>query len=46
MGVEPIGVADILAEVADLREAIVAIGLHFGVDGFEEDAPESVGDES
>lgn len=40
MHVDPIGVADILAEVADLREAIVAIGLHFGVDGFEAEEPE------
>lgn len=46
MHVDPIGVADILAEVADLREAVVAIGLHFGVDGFEEGEPESAGSES
>jgi len=40
--VEPVGVADILAQLADLRDAIVAIGLHLGADGFEADEPEPV----
>jgi len=30
----------ILAELADLRDAIVAIGLHLGAEGFEPDEAE------
>lgn len=40
--VVPLDVAALLAEVADLRDAIVAIGLHLGADGFEADEPEPV----
>jgi len=38
--VEPLAVDVILAELADLRDAIVAIGLHLGAEGFEPDEAE------
>lgn len=37
MPVEPHVVGDLLDQVDKLLDAVIAIGLHMGVEGFEED---------